>query len=53
MNTSNLTPDEAREVFNQWIEEESSNYMDKNNARFQVKIDELCGGRRIIRGLKS
>lgn len=51
MNTSYLTPDEAREVFNQWIKEESRNYVDKDNARFQVKTDELAGGRRIIRGL--
>lgn len=37
---SYLRPDEAKALFNQWIDEQSKDFMDKDNARFQIGIDE-------------
>lgn len=42
-----LTPDEAKEVFDNWMKEQASDYMDKDNARYQILID----GNGILTGL--
>ena len=36
--TNYLTPDEAREVFENWMKEQSKDYINKDNARFQIVI---------------
>ena len=51
MNTSYLTPDEARTVFNEWIAEQSKNFVNPDNARFQMHIENVFEGRDIIRGI--
>lgn len=48
MNTSYLTPDEARTVFNEWMAEQSKEYTDPDNARFHIVINKKYG---IISGL--
>ena len=51
VNTDYLTPDESREVFNDWIKKESSNFINKDNVRFQIVITKM-NGYSILRSIK-
>lgn len=51
VNTDYLTPDEANKVFDDWIKKESSNFVDKGNARFQIVITKM-DGYSILRSIK-
>lgn len=51
MNTSYLTPEEARTVFDEWMAEQTKDFMNPDNARFQIHIEKVSEGRKIIRGL--
>lgn len=50
-NFEQLTPAEARKLFDEWVDTEAKNYTGKHNARYQINIEELVGGRKILRAL--
>lgn len=37
-NQRNLTPEESKVLFRDWIEMLTKDFMDSNNARFQMRI---------------
>lgn len=51
MDTSYLTPDEARAVFDEWMSEQSKDFVDPKNARFQIVFNKVSEDRDIIMGI--
>lgn len=43
-----LTPKETHQLLDEWMEEQTSNYQNKENARFQVSKTKISEHREII-----
>ena len=46
-----LSPDEARAVFDEWMAEQSKDFVDPKNARFQIVFNKVSEDRDIIMGI--
>lgn len=46
---SNLNPNEAKVVFDAWINSQTVNFMDPNNARFRI----ICDKNGILQAVKQ
>ena len=45
-----LRPDEARQVFDDWMKKEAEHFSNTENARFQIFFD-IVGGKIVFKGL--
>ena len=51
MNLDYLTPDEAKEAFENWMKEQAKDMVNPDNARYQIVITKESNGRNILSGL--
>ena len=51
MDLNYLTPDEVKEVFGNWVEEQAKDMVNPDNARYQIVITPVSDGKDVLRGL--
>ena len=51
MDLDYLTPDEAKEVFGNWMKGQAKEMVNPDNARYQIVITKESNGRNVLWGL--